>query len=138
MSATVDPGDVAAPPRIARKRRATGGFWRRVGRHVLRDKVALVCDGRRATYREVETEANQLEHGLIARGVERGDRVVIFLDNSVEAAVAIWAVLKAGAVFVMANPTTKPDKLTFILNNSRAAAIISHAKREWLNPGPNY
>ena len=93
------------------------------------DKVALVCDGRRVTYREVETEANQLAHGLIARGVARGDRVVIFLDNSVEAAVAVWAVLKAGAVFVMANPTTKPDKLTYLLNNSRAAAVIAQVKR---------
>lgn len=93
------------------------------------DKVALVCDGRRVTYREVETEANQLAHGLIARGVKRGDRVVIFLDNSVEAAVAVWAVLKAGAVFVMANPTTKPDKLTYLLNNSRASAIIGQTKR---------
>ena len=93
------------------------------------DKVALVCDGRRVTYREVEIEANQLAHGLIARGVARGDRVVIFLDNSVEAAVAVWAVLKAGAVFVMANPTTKPDKLTYLLNNSRAAAVIAQTKR---------
>ena len=93
------------------------------------DKVALVCDGRRVTYSEIDIEANQIAHGLIARGVQRGDRVVIFLDNSVEAAVAVWAVLKAGAVFVMANPTTKPDKLTYLLNNSRAAAIIAQAKR---------
>ena len=93
------------------------------------DKVALVCDGRRVTYSEIDIEANRIAHGLIARGVQRGERVVIFLDNSVEAAVAVWAVLKAGAVFVMANPTTKPDKLTYLLNNSRAAAIIAQAKR---------
>lgn len=93
------------------------------------DKVALVCDGRRVTYSEIDTEANRIAHGLIARGVQRGERVVIFLDNSVEAAIAVWAVLKAGAVFVMANPTTKPDKLTYLLNNSRAAAVIAHVKR---------
>lgn len=93
------------------------------------DKVALVCDGRRVTYSEIETEANRIAHGLVARGVQRGDRVVIFLDNSVEAAVAVWAVLKAGAVFVMANPSTKPDKLTYLLNNSRATAVIAQANR---------
>ncbi len=93
------------------------------------DKIALVSDSRRITYREIETTANQLAHGLIARGVERGDRVVLFLDNSVEAAIAVWAVLKAGAVFVMANPTTKPDKLTYLLNNARATAIVAQAKR---------
>ena len=93
------------------------------------DKVALIVGNRQLTYREIETEANQLAHGLIARGVQRGDRVVLFLDNCVEAAVGVWAVLKAGAVFVMANPTTKPDKLTYLLNNSRAACIIGQSKR---------
>jgi peptide/nickel transport system permease protein len=43
MSATADTDDIAAPPRTSRKRRRTGGFWRRVARHVMRDKVALVC-----------------------------------------------------------------------------------------------
>ena len=93
------------------------------------DKVALICGSRQLTYREIETEANQLAHGLIASGVQRGDRVVLFLDNCVEAAVGVWAVLKAGAVFVMANPTTKPDKLTYLLNNSRSACIIGQSKR---------
>jgi amino acid adenylation domain-containing protein len=93
------------------------------------DKVALICDNRRVTYREIETEANQIAHGLIAKGVQRGDRVVLFLDNSVEAAIGVWAVLKAGAVFVMANPTTKPDKLTYLLNNSRASCLIAQSKR---------
>ncbi|MBC7817535.1 MAG: AMP-binding protein, partial [Planctomycetaceae bacterium] len=45
------------------------------------------------------------------------------------AAIGVWAVLKAGAVFVMANPTTKPDKLTYLLNNSRASCIIAPSKR---------
>lgn len=93
------------------------------------DKVALVSGSRRLTYRDIESAANQLAHGLIARGIERGDRVVLFLDNSVEAAIAIWGVLKAGAVFVMANPTTKPDKLTYLLNNSRATAIVAQENR---------
>jgi len=93
------------------------------------DKVALISGSRHVTYREIETEANQIAHGLIARGVQRGDRVVLFLDNCVEAAVGVWAVLKAGAVFVMANPTTKPDKLAYLLNNSRASCIIAQTKR---------
>lgn len=93
------------------------------------EKVALVCDGRRITYREVEQAANRCAAGLIERGVLRGDRVVIFLDNTVEAAIAIWGVLKAGAVIVMANPTTKADKLTYLLNNCRATAIVVNARR---------
>src|SRR5580692_5667935 len=93
------------------------------------DKVALVHGSERLTYRQIEDGANELAHALIAAGVERGDRVVTFLPNSVEAVLAIFATLKAGAVFVVLNPTTKPDKLTYSLNNCRASAMITSGGR---------
>lgn len=95
----------------------------------LPEKTALVCGDRRLTYREIDVEANRLAHALIESGVERGDRVAIFLDNSVEAVVSVFAVLKAGAVFMPVNPTTKTDKLTYILNNSRAKALIGLGRK---------
>ena len=90
------------------------------------DRVALVCDSRRYTYREIDTSAQRLAATLQARSVARGDRVAIYLDNVAEAVVSIFAVLKAGAVFMPVNPQTKADKLTYLLNDSRARAIISH------------
>jgi len=93
------------------------------------DKIALVCGDRRLTYGAIDNSCNQLAHALIAARVERGDRVVIFLDNSVEAVRAVFAILKAGAVFVPVNPTTKPDKLAFLLNNCRAKALIAPAAK---------
>jgi amino acid adenylation domain-containing protein len=93
------------------------------------DKTALVSGGRRWTYAELESAANRLAVGLVAFGVERGDRVAIHLDNSVEAVVAVFATLKAGAVFLMVNPTTKTDKLVYILNNSRARALVLPARK---------
>ena len=95
----------------------------------LPDKCALVCGERRLTYGEIEAGCNHLAHALLAEGVEREDRVAICLDNSVEAVVAIFAALKAGAAFMMLNPTTKTEKLTYILNDSRAKVLITHAKR---------
>jgi acyl-CoA ligase (AMP-forming) (exosortase A-associated) len=92
-------------------------------------KVALVCGGRRVTYRELDEACNRLARGLQAAGVRRGDRVAIFLENSVEAVLALFAALKAGAVFMVVNPTTKADKLAFILNNSRAAALVTDVRR---------
>jgi amino acid adenylation domain-containing protein len=88
------------------------------------DRIALVCGDRRVTYAELEQTANRLAHGLMAEGVGRGDRVAVHLDNSVEAVVAVLAILKAGAVFMMVNPTTKAEKLAYVLNNSRARAIV--------------
>jgi amino acid adenylation domain-containing protein len=90
----------------------------------LPGKVALVCGDRRFTYAEIEVQANRLAQALRAGGVDRGARVAIYLPNCVEAVIAIFATLKAGGVFVMVNPTTKRDKLHYILNNCRAAALI--------------
>ena len=91
----------------------------------LPDKVALVCDGQRLTYNQIESRANQLAHALSAHGVQRGDRVALYLPNSVELVIGIFGVLKAGAVFVVINNTTKPDKLGYILNNCQASAFIT-------------
>ena len=91
------------------------------------EKTAIVCGDRRLTYREVDERANRLAHSLIAEGIERWDRVAVYLDNSVEAVVSIFGILKAGAVFLVVNPTTKADKLTYILNNCRARGLIMPA-----------
>jgi amino acid adenylation domain-containing protein len=87
------------------------------------DKVALVCEGARWTYGELDRTANRLAHGLRARGVGRGDRVVLCLPNSVDAVLGIFATLKAGGVFVMLNPTTKREKLAWVLRNCAASAL---------------
>ena len=91
----------------------------------LPQKVALICDGQRLTYHQVNCMANRLAHTLVEKGVLRGDRVVLYLNNTVELVVGIFAVLKAGGVFVVVNPTTKKDKLVYILNNAGAAGLIS-------------
>ena len=89
------------------------------------DKTALVCDGQRLTYAEIEARANRLAHALIAHGVQRGDRVAVYLPNSVETVVAIFAILKAAGTFVVVNVTTKRDKLVYILNNCQATALFT-------------
>ncbi len=91
------------------------------------DKEALVFEGTRHTYADINRRASQLAAALQHRGVQRGDRVATFLDNSVEAVVSIYAALKCGAVFMPVNPLTKRDKLAYLLNDSRASALIAHA-----------
>ncbi len=93
------------------------------------NKVALICGSKRITYSEIDAMANSLASFMISEGVERGDRVAIFLDNSVEAVVSIFAALKAGAVFLMVNPTTKKEKLNYMLTNCRTSALISHINK---------
>ncbi len=91
----------------------------------LPEKVALVCDDRRVTYGEIDRWSTALAHALQRRGVERGDRVIVYAENSVEAVVAFWAVLKANAVVSVVNPLTRADKLEYLLRDCSAAALVA-------------
>ena len=91
------------------------------------DKVALVCKEQRFTYAQLEQRANELASTLSARGVRRGDRVLVFADNTLETVGSFWAVLKANAVGSIVNPQTKSDKLLYLINDCRPAALISDA-----------
>jgi amino acid adenylation domain-containing protein len=93
-------------------------------------KVAIVCRGRTITFAALEADSNALAWALQRRGVERGDRVVIFTDNSLEAAVAFYAALKANAVVSIVNPLTKAEKLAYLLNDCSAAALVTDAHLE--------
>ncbi|MEO8101770.1 MAG: class I adenylate-forming enzyme family protein [Betaproteobacteria bacterium] len=93
----------------------------------LPDKVALVCDGQRHTYGELAARVGQLAGLLKEAGIGRGDRVALFLDNSVEFITGLLAVSSIGAVFMPVNGLTKQEKLAYMLNDARAAALITHA-----------
>lgn len=72
--------------------------------------------------------ANRLAQALQDHGLRRGDRVVLYLPNSVALVVGIFAVLKANGVFVVINATTKQDKLAYMVNNCQAQAMIARGK----------
>jgi len=93
------------------------------------DKTALIVDGRRIGYGDIERRANQLAHALVERGVDRGDRVAIWLENSSEVIIALFAALKVGAVFVLVSPGTKGHKAAYILNDCRPRALITDRRR---------
>lgn len=95
-------------------------------------KTALVAGGERYTYADVDAMASRVAAALEASGFRRGDRAVVFLDNSLEAVVSLFGVLKAGGVFVMVNPSMKAEKLAWILDNCRAFALFGPASRHAL------
>lgn len=87
--------------------------------------VALVADGERLDYGEVDARSNALAHALAKRGVARGDRVAIFAENTIETAIAFWAVLKANAVATILNPQMRAEKLAGVLNDCEPAALVT-------------
>jgi long-chain acyl-CoA synthetase len=89
------------------------------------NKTALIFGGRTLTYAQINISANRLANALISLGIERDDRVGIFLDNCIEAVIALFAILKADATFVVINPTTKFQKLSYLVNNCRMRGLIA-------------
>lgn len=92
------------------------------------DKTALVAGGRRLTYQEFNELADRLATALVAGGIRRGDRVLVFMNNCWEAAVSLFAIAKAGAVTVPVNPSTKADKLAYMIGNCEAAGLLVQGK----------
>jgi acyl-CoA synthetase (AMP-forming)/AMP-acid ligase II len=69
----------------------------------------------RLTYRQADQLANQVAHGLLARGLQQGDVVMLFCDNSVEGLVTKLACAKAGLVCAPINPMMAPDMVAAMI-----------------------
>ncbi|WP_116125405.1 amino acid adenylation domain-containing protein [Lewinella sp. IMCC34183] len=68
------------------------------------DRPAFRCGGRSLTYAAFAERTNRLANLLLQRGVRRGDRIGIYLPRSLESAVAVHGILKAGAAYVPLDP----------------------------------
>ncbi|WP_298577944.1 AMP-binding protein [uncultured Luteimonas sp.] len=91
------------------------------------DHTALVCAGRRVSYAELADTAERFASALVADGFGNGERCVLFLENRVEAAAGVFGTLRAGGIFSVINPTTKADKLAYVLDNCEAAVLVTQA-----------
>lgn len=89
------------------------------------DKTALVWHAQKFTYRELDNAANRMARALLKLGVTRGDRVVLYLNNSAELVIGIFGVLKAGGTFIVTNRGAKAEKLVHILKSSRASVLVT-------------
>jgi amino acid adenylation domain-containing protein len=86
---------------------------------------ALVVAGQTLSYAELDQRANRLAHYLVARGARPGTFVAFALPRSVEVVVAALAVLKSGAACLPLDPTHPPARLTQILEDAAAVALVT-------------
>lgn len=103
-------------------------------RQECRGKVAVIVEGQPYQYDELADSVARLASALRLRGLARGDRVAIYMDNTWPCVVSIYAVLLAGGTFLVVNPQTKADKLQFILDDSGARFLLTdgHLAKEFL------
>ncbi|MEM9930348.1 MAG: AMP-binding protein, partial [Bacteroidota bacterium] len=90
------------------------------------DKVSFCCGEEEMTYHALAERTDRLAAVLQQQGVLPGDRVGILLHRSLETAVAIYGILKAGAVFVPLNPKAPADYNAFVLKDCGIEILITH------------
>ncbi len=91
------------------------------------DRLALVDlpTGARFSYRELRAEVDALALGLLAAGIEKGDRVGIWAPNCAEWTLTQYATAKLGAILVNINPAYRTSELEFVLNQSGCKLLVA-------------
>ena len=89
------------------------------------DNVALYYYGTEFTYSELESLTNKFANALISLGVNPGDRVALFMDNSPQYVISFFSVLKVGAVVVQVSPLAVERDLRMICADCRPRGIIT-------------
>jgi acyl-CoA synthetase (AMP-forming)/AMP-acid ligase II len=91
------------------------------------DNTCVVYNSNRFTYFEIDRLSDILAMALIENGLNRGERVVILLENSVEYIISFFGVLKAGGVVVPLNIQFVSRELTYLLNDCAPKLVISNS-----------
>ena len=89
------------------------------------DKEALICPEGRYSYREIGRKVAEFSDLLLHMNVNKSDRVLIFLENSLESVVSIFGILEAGGVFVVVNSQIKSKKMEYIINDCGTKILIT-------------
>lgn len=92
------------------------------------DRPAVRVGDRVWSYREVQEMADRCGHALRDRGIDLEDRVLLLLYDGVEFVASFFGLLKAGGVFCMGNPLVHEPDLDYLLDYTRARAVIADAK----------
>ncbi len=104
----------------------TGDMLRRsAGR--FPDKSAIVCGAEELTYRDLDGKANQLAHGLLALGLQKGAKVAMLSRNLIEYGVTFFGVARTGYVLTNISVLYAPDELAYVLDKADVEVLIFDA-----------
>ncbi|MCB1678014.1 MAG: acyl--CoA ligase [Halioglobus sp.] len=115
--------ELAAPAPLLPEILALHGRWQP-------GKEAVVDGGRRVCWPEFCAASHRFAHGLIARGITRGDRVAVVMSNGFPMVQALFGIMAAGAVSVPINLSVADDSLLAMLRDADVAAVVVTADQQ--------
>jgi fatty-acyl-CoA synthase len=96
-----------------------------VARFGDREAMVDVPSGRRWTYAQLDADVDRVARGLLALGIEKGDRVGIWSPNCAEWVLVQYATSRVGAILVNVNPAYRSHELQFVLRQSGTKLLVA-------------
>jgi len=90
------------------------------------DAVALIFEGERLSYQELNRRANRLAHYLRGLGLKRGMRVGICLERGIDMIICLLGILKAGAAYLPLDPEYPKERLAYMLADAQAEIVVTN------------
>ena len=88
--------------------------------------AAIVFLGDTFTYRDLKDKVDRFATGLAGLGIKKGDRVLLYLSNSIQLVIAYLAIQKIGAVVVLVSPIYTSHELEYMIRDSGARTVVCH------------
>jgi amino acid adenylation domain-containing protein len=88
------------------------------------DKEAIIYRNDVMTYAQLDRESNAMAHFLLETGVERGERIGIYMDRSIPSIVSVFGILKSGATYVPIDPACPPNRFQYIAGSCGMKYIL--------------
>src|SRR4029077_3160022 len=99
-------------------------------RYPTREAVVSCHQGVRLTYDELQRATDDFARGLMALGVEHGDRVGIWSTNNIEWVIAQFATPKIGAILVNINPAYRTSEVAYVLQQSGVSVLLTQVRHK--------
>lgn len=90
------------------------------------DNTAIVFLGDKFSYRKLKDMVDRFATGLSELGIKKGDRILVYLSNSVQLIIGFLAAQKIGAVVVLVSPIYTSHELEYMIADSGAQTVICH------------
>ena len=90
-----------------------------------KEKTAVIFKDKTLSYDELDKESNKLANYLLSKGVKKDDIIGIMFNRNFNIYIAMWAILKTGASYMLIDPTLPKDRVDYMLENAKSPFVIT-------------